>query len=208
MRFVLACVASREERPTRSRRHADVTPGMGDRDAAARISAYRAVTWPDLHHPTRGHGRARPDVMAVTVAPGLEQHLRATVILLIRSDDPPDRVAAGVRAAVPDISATGMILATREEVIAGEVTGSSGRRWRPTDASGRLAGAGRPSHVAGPVTIPGGQLLMSITRPPRPGCAARRSASWPATWRRPGCGTRRSISHPRSASSGTGSWGR
>jgi hypothetical protein len=65
----------------------------------------------------------------------------------------------GVRAAVPDISATGMILATREEVIAGEVTGSSGRRWRPTDRewadSGRLAGAGRPSHVAGPGDDPG-----------------------------------------------------
>ena len=69
-----------------------------------------------------------------------------------------------VRAAVPDISATGMILATREEVIAGEVTGSDGTRWRPTDREwadrGRLAGAGRPAHVAGSVSIPGGQLLM------------------------------------------------
>jgi hypothetical protein len=126
--------------------------------------------------------------MAVTIAPGLEQHLRATVILLIRSDDPPDRVAAGVRAAVPDISATGMILATREEVIAGEVTGSDGTRWRPTDRewadSGRLAGAGRPSDVAGPVTIPGGQLLMIdySSTPPRlccetPGILARHLAA-------------------------------
>jgi hypothetical protein len=126
--------------------------------------------------------------MTVTVAPGLEQHLRATVMLLIRSDDPPDRVAAGVRAAVPDISATGMILATREEVIAGEVTGSDGTRWRPTDLewadSGRLAGTGRPSHVAGPVTIPGGQLLMIdySSTPPRlccetPGILARHLAA-------------------------------
>jgi hypothetical protein len=126
--------------------------------------------------------------MPVTVAHGLEQHLRATVILLIRSDDPPDRVAAGVRAAVPDISATGMILPTRQEVIAGEVTGSDGTRWRPTDREwadrGRLAGAGRPSHVAGPVTIPGGQLLMIdySSTPPRlccetPGILARHLAA-------------------------------
>jgi hypothetical protein len=126
--------------------------------------------------------------MAVTVAPGLEQHLRATVMLLIRSDDPPDRVAAGVRAAVPDISATGMILATREEVIAGEATGSGGTRRRPTDREwadrGRLAGAGRPSRVGGPVTIPGGQLLMIdySSTPPRlccetPGILARHLAA-------------------------------
>jgi hypothetical protein len=104
------------------------------------------------------------DPVAVTVVPGVEQHLRATVILLIRSDDPPGRVAAAVRAAVPDIYATGVIPGTGEEVIAGEVTRQDGSRWRPTDADWLrdhwLAGAERPSYVAEPVTIPGGQLLV------------------------------------------------
>jgi hypothetical protein len=102
--------------------------------------------------------------MAVTVAHGLEQRLRGTVILLIRSDEQDERVAAGVRRAVPDIAATGVIPATGEEVIAGEVIGKDGTRWRPAGHEwadgGALAGAERPSHVAGPVTVPGGQLLV------------------------------------------------
>jgi hypothetical protein len=102
--------------------------------------------------------------MAVTVARGLERHLSETAILLIRSDDPPEQVAAGVRRAVPDIAATGVIPATGEEVIAGEVIRRDGTRWRPTDREwkddGLLAGAERPSCVAGPVTVPGGQLLV------------------------------------------------
>jgi hypothetical protein len=102
--------------------------------------------------------------VAVTVVPGIERHLSETVTLLIRSDDPPDRVAAGVRAAVPDIYATGVLLATGEEMIAGEVTRRDGTRWRPTDqeweAGDRLAGFERPSYVAEPVSIPGGQLLV------------------------------------------------
>jgi hypothetical protein len=102
--------------------------------------------------------------MAVTVVPGVEQNLSETVTLLIRLDDPPRRVAAGVRAAVPDICATGMLLATGEEMIAGEITRHDGTRWRPTDQDwaddARLAGIDRPSYVAEPVTIPGGQLLV------------------------------------------------
>ena len=102
--------------------------------------------------------------MAVTVAHGLERHLCETAILLIRSDDPPGQVAAGVRRAVPDIATTGMIPATGEEVIAGEVIRRDGTRWRPPgrewEDGGQLAGAERPSCVAGPVTVPGGQLLV------------------------------------------------
>ncbi len=102
--------------------------------------------------------------MAVTVAPGVERRLGETVVLLIRSDDPPERVAAAVRAAVPDIYRTGVIVATGEEVIAGEVTRHDGTRWRPTDREWAndhvLAGVERPSYVAAPVTIPGGQLLV------------------------------------------------
>jgi hypothetical protein len=102
--------------------------------------------------------------VTVTVVPGMERHLQATVILLIRSDDQPERVAAAVRAAVPDIYATGVIPATGEDVIAGEVTRRDGTRWRPADADWqhdhRLAEAQRPSYVAEPVTIPGGQLLV------------------------------------------------
>jgi hypothetical protein len=102
--------------------------------------------------------------MAVTVARGLERHLERTVVLLICSDDPPGQVAAGVRRAVPDIAATGVIPATGEEVIAGEVLGKDGTRWRPTarewEDDGLLAGAERPSYVAEPVTVPGGQLLV------------------------------------------------
>jgi hypothetical protein len=111
--------------------------------------------------------------MAVTIARGLEQHLHETVVLLIRSDDPPSLVAAGVRAAVGDIATTGSILATGEGVIAGEVIGNDGKRWRPTDQEWaddeRLAGAELPSSVADPVTIPGGQLLMIdySSTPPR-----------------------------------------
>ncbi len=111
--------------------------------------------------------------MAVTIARGLEEHLRGTIVLLIRSDDPPSLVAAGVRAAVGDIAATGSILATGEDVIAGEVIGRDGKRWRPTDreweGDERLAGAELPAYVADPVTIPGGQLLMIdySSTPPR-----------------------------------------
>jgi hypothetical protein len=70
--------------------------------------------------------------MPVTVARGLERHLQRTVVLLIRSDDPPERVAAGVRRAVLDIATTGVIPATGEEVIAGEVLREDGTRWRST----------------------------------------------------------------------------
>jgi hypothetical protein len=102
--------------------------------------------------------------MPVTIARGLERHLQRTVVLLIRSDDPPGQVATGVRRAVPDIAATGVITATGEEVIAGEVLRKDGTRWRPTDREweddGLLAGADRPSYVAEPVTVPGGQLLV------------------------------------------------
>lgn len=111
--------------------------------------------------------------MAVTIARGLEEHLRGTIVLLIRSDDPPSLVAAGVRAAAGDIATTGSILATGEDVIAGEVIGRDGKRWRPTDrgweGGERLAGAELPSYVADPVTIPGGQLLMIdySSTPPR-----------------------------------------
>ena len=111
--------------------------------------------------------------MAVTVARGLERHLQGTVILLIRSDDPPGQVATGVRRAVPDIAATGVIRATGEEVIAGEVIRNDGTRWRPTDREWEdddlLAGAERPSYVAEPVMVPGGQLLVIdyASTPPR-----------------------------------------
>jgi hypothetical protein len=102
--------------------------------------------------------------MPLTVARGLERRLRDTVILLIRSDDPPERVAAGVRAAVPDIWTTGAIQATGEEVIAGEVFRRDGTRWRPTEREWeddtRLAEVERPAYIGAPVTIPGGQLLM------------------------------------------------
>jgi hypothetical protein len=102
--------------------------------------------------------------MPVTVARGLERRLQRTVVLLIRSDDPPEQVAAGVRRAVPDIATTGVIPATGEEVIAGEVLRKDGTRWRPTDREWEdddlLAGADRPSYVAEPVTVPGGQLLV------------------------------------------------
>jgi hypothetical protein len=43
VRSVTACIASREERPTRSGRPADVKPRIGDRDAAARTSAHGIV---------------------------------------------------------------------------------------------------------------------------------------------------------------------
>jgi hypothetical protein len=111
--------------------------------------------------------------VAVTIARDLEQHLHETVVLLIRSDDPPSLVAAGMRAAVGDIATTGSIPATGEDVLAGEVIGRDGKRWRPTDQEwaddDRLAGAELPSHVSGPVTIPGGQLLMIdySSTPPR-----------------------------------------
>jgi hypothetical protein len=102
--------------------------------------------------------------MAVTVAPDVERRLGHRVVLLIRSDDPPERVAAAVRAAVPDIYGTGVIVATREEVIAGEVTRHDGTRWRPTEVEWAndhvLAEIERPSYVATPVAIPGGQLLV------------------------------------------------
>src|SRR5215470_7171428 len=102
--------------------------------------------------------------MAVTVARGLEKHLHGTAVLLIRSDDPPHLVAAGVRAAVDDIATTGRIPATGEDVIAGDVIGKDGTRWRPTDQGWeddeRLTGVELPSYVATPVTVPGGQLLM------------------------------------------------
>jgi hypothetical protein len=111
--------------------------------------------------------------MAVTVARGLEQHLHGTVVLMIRSDDPPHLVAAGVRAAADDIATTGTIPAAGEDVIAGEVIGRDGTRWRPTDQEwaddGRLTGVELPSYVAEPVTVPGGQLLMIdySSTPPR-----------------------------------------
>ena len=102
--------------------------------------------------------------MALTIARGLERRLRDTVILLIHSDDPPERVAAAVRAAAADIWTTGVIQATGEEVIAGEVIRRDGTRWRPAEREweddARLAEVERPSYVGAPVTIPGGQLLM------------------------------------------------
>lgn len=132
--------------------------------AIARPGDQPPVPVPATAEVIRGQAVGRATPVAVTVVPGTEQHLRGTVILLIRSDDPPERVAAGMRAAVPDIYATGVIPATGEDVIAGEVTRRDGTRWRPTDAEWQhdhwLAGAERPSYVAEPVTIPGGQLLV------------------------------------------------
>jgi hypothetical protein len=102
--------------------------------------------------------------MAVTVVRGLERHLRGTVVLLIRSDDPAERLAAGVNAAIPDIWTTGLIRATGEEVVAGDVIRRDGTRWHPDDrdweTDRRLAEAERPAFISGPVTIPVGQLLM------------------------------------------------
>jgi hypothetical protein len=159
--------------------------GVGTAYAAAKILA------PAL---TRPHVAAAEHAVAVTIARGLEEHLRGTIVLLIRSDDPPSLVAAGVRAAVGDIAATGSILATGEDVIAGEVIGRDGKRWRPTDreweGDERLAGAELPAYVADPVTIPGGQLLMIDYSSTPPGYAARRPASCSAIWKQPGCRTR------------------
>lgn len=150
--------------------------------------------------------------MAVTVARGLERHLQRTVVLLIRSDDPPEQVATGVRRAVPDIAATGMIPATGEEVIAGEVLRKDGTRWRPTDHEWEdddlLAGADRPSYVAEPVTVPGGQLLVIDYASTPPRLCRHTPASSSAIWRRPGCRTRGSASRKNSPGSAAASWRR
>jgi hypothetical protein len=148
-------------------------PRIGTAYAAAKTLAPAFTQLRVPRAPRPPHAMAAEHAMAVTIARDLEQHLHETVVLLIRSDDPPSLVAAGVRAAMGDIATTGRIPATGEDVLAGEVIGRDGKRWRPTDQEwaddGRLAGAELPSYVADPVTIPGGQLLMIdySSTPPR-----------------------------------------
>lgn len=96
--------------------------------------------------------------MAVTVRRGLERRLEGTVVLLIRSPEPPDLVGTALRSAVPDIQATGQIIATGEDVIAGEVQGADGVSRPATDDD--LDEFEGPSLVSGPVAIPGAHLLM------------------------------------------------
>jgi hypothetical protein len=102
--------------------------------------------------------------MAITVARGLDRQLRETVLLLVRSGDPPTRVAAGLRAAGDGLMHTGLLLGTGEEVVDGEVVAKDGARRRPDDQEwernpdlGELEG---PSYVSEPVTVPAGQLLL------------------------------------------------
>jgi hypothetical protein len=104
--------------------------------------------------------------MAITVQRGLASKLHDTVSLLVRTGrwEPPERAAAGVEAAIPDLLRTGLLLATDEDVVAGEIIGNDGRRRRPSDAEWAtqkaLAELEGPSYVSDPVTLPDGQLVM------------------------------------------------
>jgi hypothetical protein len=104
--------------------------------------------------------------MAITVQRGLTGRLHDTVSLLIRTGrwEPAERTAAGVEAAIPDLIQTGVLLATGEDVIAGEIIGGDGTRRRPFDADRATQEALReiegPAYVSDPVTLPDGQLLM------------------------------------------------
>jgi hypothetical protein len=106
------------------------------------------------------------DVVAVTVAPGVERELEGEAYgpLLIRSADEPSRVAAAVDAAANDIYGTGLLRRTGELQIAGEVIRPDGTRWRPTDQeledNELLRSLNGPASVFGPIPVPGGQLLV------------------------------------------------
>jgi hypothetical protein len=104
--------------------------------------------------------------MPITVQRGLAARLHDTVTLLIRTGrwEPVERAAAGIEAAVRDLLRTGLLLATGEDVIAGEIIGRDGTRRRPSDADWAtqeaLAELDGPAYVSDPVTLPSGQLLM------------------------------------------------
>jgi hypothetical protein len=104
--------------------------------------------------------------MAITVQRGLAAKLHDTVSLLVRTGrwEPAERVAAGIEAAIPGLLRTGRLLATDEDVIAGEIIGKDGTRRRPSDADWATQPALEelegPPYVSDPVTLPDGQLLM------------------------------------------------
>jgi hypothetical protein len=103
--------------------------------------------------------------MSITVERDLASRLHDTVTLLVRGRwEPAERLAAGIGAAIPDILRTGLILATGEDVIAGEIIGRDGTRRRLSDAGREPPDAPEefegPSYVSDPVTVPSGQLLM------------------------------------------------
>lgn len=113
--------------------------------------------------------------MAVTVQRGLGARLHDTVSLLVRFGrwEPAERAAAGIDAAIPDLLRTGLLLATNEDVIAGEIIGKDGTQRRPSDTDWATQEALQefegPAYVSDPVTIPDGQLLMIdfASTPPR-----------------------------------------
>ena len=90
--------------------------------------------------------------MAVTVQRGLGARLHDTVSLLVRFGrwEPAERAAAGIDAAIPDLLRTGLLLATNEDVIAGEIIGKDGTQRRPSTPTGQRRRLSRSSR--GPPT--------------------------------------------------------
>jgi hypothetical protein len=85
---------------------------------------------------------------------------------------------AGIEAAVADLLRTGLLLATGEDVIAGDIIGGNGTRRRPSDADWAtqeaLAEPDGPAYVSDPVTpaqrpdpveLPGGRFELTIGEP-------------------------------------------